>query len=178
MGADEWVVDPSHSDVEFSVRHMMVSNTKGEFKKFSGTAHIDDADLNKSRVNFEIDVASIDTDDAKRDEHLKGPDFFNVAKHPKITFKSTSIKRFGRRYKVTGDLTMHGVTKSVVLKAKLSKPAQGMHGMIRGVSVSGSIMRKDFNMTWNKTLDAGGLAVGDEVEIEVELELQQKAAKK
>ena len=83
--ADEWVVDPSHSDVEFSVRHMMVSNTKGEFKKFSGTAHIDDADLNKSRVNFEIDVASIDTDDAKRDEHLKGPDFFNVAKHPKIT---------------------------------------------------------------------------------------------
>lgn len=170
--ADTWKVDPSHSDVGFSVRHMMISNTKGEFKKVDGSADIDEKNLTKSQVKMEIDVASIDTDDEKRDQHLVSPDFFDAAKYPKITFESTKITKAGKGFKVTGNLTMHGVTKPVTLSATLSPVVKSPYGtMNRGVSVTGSVNRKDFGMTWNKALDAGGVAVGDEVKLDVELEL-------
>lgn len=170
--ADSWQVDPSHSDVGFSVPHMMISRVKGEFKEFSGKAEIDDKNLTRSQVTFEVKVASVDTDEAKRDEHLRGGDFFDAEKYPLMVFKSTKVRRAGKGYKVTGDLTLHGVTKPVTLAVTLTKPIQTPFGTTaRGVSATGVIKRKDFGMTWNNTLDAGGLMVGEEVEIQVELEL-------
>ena len=170
--ADSWAIDPSHSDVGFSVRHLMISKTKGEFKKVSGTAEIDDKNPTQSRMRLEIDVNSIDTDDQKRDQHLTSPDFFDAQKYPKIIFESKKITKAGKGYKVSGDLTMHGVTKPITLDATLTKPVASPFGTAnRGVEVSGTINRKDFGMTWNKSLDGGGLVVGEEVNIDVVLEL-------
>jgi polyisoprenoid-binding protein YceI len=114
--AGEWAIDSSHSAAHFSVRHMMVSDVRGTFEKVTGTVNLDDKEPSKSEVDVKIDVASLETRDDKRDEHLKSPDFFDAANHPQITFKSTQIKKAGKdKYKVTGDLTMKGVTKPVTL---------------------------------------------------------------
>lgn len=173
--AHTWTVDSAHSNLGFSVRHMMISNTKGHFNQFSGTAEINDKDLTKSTMTLEIDTSSIDTGDAKRDEHLRSPDFFDASKHAKMVFKSTKIKRAGKGYKVTGELTLHGITKPVTFDATITQPVKTPFGTtVRGVNVTGTIQRKEFGMTWNKALDAGGLAVGDEVKIDVELELLKK----
>lgn len=177
--ASEWTVDSSHSTAQFTVRHMMVTDVRGTFNKVDGVVNLDEKDATKSTVNIDLDVASIDTRDAKRDEHLKSPDFFDGAKNPKITFKSTAIKRAGKgKFKVTGDLTMKGVTKSetfdVVGPTNAIKNPWGM--VVRGVSVSGKVNRKDYGVNWNKALDGGGLVVGDEVKILVDIELVEKAA--
>lgn len=171
----DWQIDPAHSRVGFSVRHMMVSNTKGEFTKFSGVVQLDDKQLQKSQVTFELEAASVDTRDAKRDEHLRSPDFFDVAKHPKITFASTRIQKAGKnKYKVTGNLSLHGVTKPVTVDVVLSDPVKSPWGFrVRGVKVEGEIDRKAFGITWNKALDAGGFAVGDTVSIDIDLELKE-----
>ncbi len=174
--ASTWSIDTGHSEVGFSVRHMMVSNTKGSFKKFEGTVILDDKDISKSTVNVSIDAKSVFTDNDKRDEHLKSPDFFNVAKYPKLTFKSTSVKKTQDGLKVTGQLSLHGVTKSVVLDVE--GPSQAIKdpwGMTRrGLSASTKISRKDFGLTWNKALETGGMVVGDEVKISLEIELVKK----
>ncbi|HEX5657834.1 MAG TPA: YceI family protein, partial [Polyangiales bacterium] len=117
----EWTLDPTHSHVGFSVAHLVVSEVEGTFKKWSGKALLDEADLTKSTVEFTAEVASIDTDEAKRDEHLKSAEFFDAAKFPQLTFKSTKIAKAGKGYKVTGDLTIHGVTKPVTLDATVSQ---------------------------------------------------------
>lgn len=172
-------LDVSHSRVSFSVRHMMVSNTRGQFGKFSGTVFLDEKDLKASNVTVEIDTASIDTTDAKRDEHLKSPDFFDVKKFPKMTFKSTSVERAGGGFKVVGNLTIKDVTKPVTLNvdpiAKESKDPWGM--LRRGTHATAKIDRKEFGLTWNKALETGGVAVGDEVTLDLEIELVKKVDK-
>ena len=175
--AGEWAIDPSHSAAHFSVRHMMVSDVRGTFEKVAGTVNIDDKDPSKSDVDVKIDVASLETRDDKRDEHLKSPDFFDAANHPQITFKSTQIKKAGKdKYKVLGDLTMKGVTKPVTLEVVgPSQPVKSPWGMsVRGVSATGKVNRKDFGLNWNKALEAGGVLVGDEVKIQLDVELVEK----
>lgn len=174
--ASTWSIDTGHSEVGFSVRHMMVSNTKGSFKKFEGTVNLNDKDITKSTVNVSIDAKSVFTDNDKRDEHLRSPEFFNVAKYPKLTFKSTSVKKTKDGLKVTGQLSLHGVTKSVVLDVE--GPSQAIKdpwGMTRrGLSANTKISRKDFGLTWNKALETGGMVVGDEIKISLEIELVKK----
>jgi polyisoprenoid-binding protein YceI len=170
----EWTLDPAHSHVGFSVPHLVVSDVEGTFKKWSGKALLDEANLTKSSVEFSADVASIDTAEAKRDEHLKSPEFFDAAKFPQLTFKSTKITKGGKGYKLTGDLTIHGVTKSVTLDATVSAPVKNPWGkLVRAAKITGKIKRSDYGLTWNKALETGGVLVGEEVTLDVKLELNK-----
>ena len=172
-----WIFDTSHTEIGFKVKHLMVSNTKGSFSEFSGTVTIDDTDITKSSVGVTINTASIDTNDKKRDEHLRSPDFFNVAEFPEITFKSTSVEESKDGFLVTGDLTMHGVTQSIVLEVEefTGEVSDPWGNTRRGLTASGKIDRQDFGLTWSKTLDGGGLVVGDEVRIILEVELVKES---
>lgn len=168
----EWKLDASHTTVGFSVPHLVVSSVDGRFKEASASINLDDADLTKSQVSVDINAASIDTGDAKRDEHLRGTDFFDVKKFPKLTFKSTKIAKAGAGYKLTGDLTIRDVTKPVTLDATLSAPVKTPWGnQARAVKVSGKLKRSDFGLKWNKALETGGVVVGDEVTINVKAEV-------
>jgi len=173
----EWVIDSAHTGVHFSVRHMMVSTVRGEFQKVSGTVQLDEQDLTRSTVNVEIDASSIHTRDEKRDGHLKSPDFFDVAQFPKLTFKSTRIEKAGDGgLKVTGDLTLRGVTRPIVLEVDPVGPAvKNPWGQwVRGVSATAKLNRKDFGLNWNQALEAGGILVGEEVKLHIEAELNPK----
>jgi len=175
----DWQIDPAHTNVQFSVRHLMISNVRGEFGKVSGTAQTDDQDLTRSKIQATIDAASINTREPKRDQHLKSPDFFDVAKFPTIAFTSKKIEKAGdNRFKVTGDLNLHGVTREVVLDVESSgPPIKDLMGMTRaGARASTKINRKDFGIVWNKALDGGGIAVGDEVEVTIDVEGTKQAA--
>ncbi len=176
--ASVWEIDSAHSSTEFSVKHMMVSTAKGRFDKVAGTLNLDDKNPTKSTIELTIDATTIDTHEAKRDGHLKSPDFFDVAKFPTITFKSTKIEKAGKaKFKVTGDLTMHGVTKPVTLAVEgPTAPMKSPFGTTSsGASATTKINRKDWGLTWNKPLEAaGGVLVGDEVTINVDLELLSK----
>jgi polyisoprenoid-binding protein YceI len=178
--ASEWEIDPSHTTAQFTVRHMMVTDVKGQFGKVAGTVNLDDKDPTKSKVDVVIDVSTIDTREPKRDGHLKSADFFDVANHPHITFKSTKIVKAGKgKFKVTGDLTMRGVTKSVVLDVSgPTDPVKNLMGkMVRGAEITGKINRKDWGLTWNKPLEAaGGVLVGDDVKIDIGAELVEKTS--
>lgn len=173
--ATEWSIDKSHSSATFSIRHMMVSNVRGEFGNLTGTLSIDDADITKSSVTAEVDASTINTRDGKRDEHLKSPDFFDVGKFPKLTFKSTKVEKAGTGLKITGDLTIHGMTKPVVLTAEAPTPTvkDPWGNVKRGFSATAKLSRKDFGLIWNKTLDGGGLVLSDEVTISIEIEANQ-----
>lgn len=172
--ANEWTIDTGHAHVGFSVDHMVVSEVDGQFKTFNGKVLLDEKDPTKSLVDFTIDTASIDTDHAERDKHLKSADFFDATKYPQITFKSKKIKKAGKGYKVTGDLSMRGVTREVTLDVTLSEPITNPWGkQVRGVRVGGVVKRSDFGITWNKTLDKGGLALGDDVTVVIKLELNK-----
>lgn len=172
-----WNVDAAHSKLGFAVTHMMVSETEGKFKIYEGQVSSlkKDADFNGAIINFSIDAASINTDDEKRDGHLKSPDFFDVAKYPKITFKSTSMKagKIKNTYVLVGDLTMHGVTKSVTLNAiGASKIVKDPYGMERyAFKVTGVLNRKDYGLTWNAALEAGGVAVSEDVRLDITVEI-------
>ncbi|MET0342530.1 MAG: YceI family protein [Polyangiales bacterium] len=169
-----WTLDPVHSAVEFSVPHLMVSEVEGRFKTWTGKALLDEKDLTKSQVEFSADVASVDTGDAKRDEHLKSPEFFDAAKFPKLSFASTKITKAGKGYKLKGNLTIHGVTKEVTLDATVSNPVKNPWGKeVRGAKITGKVKRGDYGLSWNKTLDQGGVLIGDDVTIEVKLELNK-----
>ncbi len=176
--AADWDLDGSHVTAQFSVRHMMVSTVRGQFDKVTGTAKVDDADLVHSSIDLSIDVNSINTREPKRDAHLKSPDFFDSAKNPTITFKSTKIEKAGKnKFKVTGDLTMHGATHPVTLATELTPAVKDPWGMTRrGVSATGKLSRKDWGLTWNKALDAGGMVLSDEVTLSFDAELVAKAA--
>ena len=171
----EWALDSTHSHIGFSVSHMVVSSVGGRFKQFSGKVELDDANLTKSQVDISIKADSLDTDDAKRDEHLRSPDFFDAKKFPTLSFKLTKIvKAGGKKYKLSGDLTIHGVTKSVTLDAELSDAIKNPWGkMVRSVKLTGKIKRADFGLKWNKTLDAGGVLVGDDVTLDVQVEIDK-----
>ena len=176
--ADTWVVDASHTNVDFSVRHMMITNVKGSFTTFEGTLEYDPKQVTKTKIQGTVDVASVDTDDAKRDEHLRSPDFFDVATHPKMTFESTKVIKDGDGYVAVGNLTLRGVTKEVRMPVEFSGPIKDPWGNHRiGFSASTTINRQDFGVKWNKTLDAGGAVVGDKVRIMLEGEAVKQAAK-
>lgn len=167
-------VDPVHSHVGFSVRHMMVTTVRGKFTAYRGTLDLDAADFTRSRIEGEIDVASIDTGNPDRDNHLRSADFFDVAAHPKITFKSTSITRDGDGYKVTGDLSIRGQTHPVTLDVENAGTSKNPWGqVVTGVSATGSINRKDFGLVWNAVLETGGVAVSDKVKIEIEVQAKE-----
>ncbi|MGH7925781.1 MAG: YceI family protein [Candidatus Binatus sp.] len=175
--ADTWQIDPAHTNVVFTVRHMMISNVKGQFQKTSGTINANGNDPASAKIDGTIDASSIDTRVEKRDLHLKSPDFLDVAKYPTITFKSTKVEAAGpNKWKVTGDLTLHGVTKPVVLDVEGSgAPITDPMGNTRaGASATTNIKRSDFGLTWNKALEAGGVMVGDEVAISIDLEAIKK----
>lgn len=175
--ASTWNIDPEHSNIGFKVRHMMVSNVKGSFEKAGGTVEINDKDITKSKVEVSIDTNSVNTNIAKRDAHLRGPDFFDAAKYPTMTFVSKKVAKAGKdRLKVTGDLTLHGVTRQVVLDVEgPSKESKDPWGNIRkGATASTKISRKDFGLVYNAALETGGVAVGDEVAITLEIEMIRK----
>jgi polyisoprenoid-binding protein YceI len=168
-----WNIDPVHSVAEFKVKHMMISHVKGQFPQVSGKLELDESDLTKSRVEAFIEAASIETRDAQRDAHLKSPDFFHVEKHTTLSFKSTRIRptRDGE-LAVEGDLTIRGVTRNVVFAVEGPTPqTKDPWGNSRiGLSATTKINRKDFGLTWNAALETGGILVGDEVTITLDVE--------
>jgi polyisoprenoid-binding protein YceI len=178
LAADTLVIDRSHSEAGFQVRHLF-SNVRGRFGAFEGTIAMDAAKPEASSVEFKIDASSIDTDHADRDKHLRSPDFFDVAKHPFITFASEKIRATGKdRYAVTGTLTMRGVAKSVTLPVSFLGAGKDPWGNERaGFSTSVTLNRKDFGILWNKSLDNGGLLLGDDVAVTIELEAVKQAPK-
>ncbi|AEJ39951.1 YceI family protein [Sulfobacillus acidophilus TPY] len=172
-----WEIDPSHSTAEFRIRHLMISTVRGRFSDFSGQIVGDPADLTTAKATLTIDVASVDTRQPDRDNDLRSANFFDVANYPQMTFESTQIKKIGENtYEVTGPLTIHGVTHEVPVKVEFlgfSKDPWG--GERAGFTASTKINRKDFGLTWNAALETGGVLVGEEVTIEVELETVKKA---
>jgi polyisoprenoid-binding protein YceI len=171
LAADTYQFDKSHTTVGFQVRHI-VTNVGGKFQDFSGTIMVDRVKPESSSVEFTIQAASINTNDPKRDEHLKSPDFFDVANQPTITFKSTSVKPTGKdTYEVTGNLTMRGVTKAITLPVAFLGEGKDPWGNEKmGFELSTTLNRKDYGINWNKTLDQGGLLVGDDVKIQISVE--------
>ncbi|MFN8093711.1 MAG: YceI family protein [Vicinamibacteria bacterium] len=171
FAADTYQFDKSHTTVGFSVRHI-VTNVGGKFQDFSGTIQVDKAKPESSSVEFTIQAASINTNEPKRDEHLKSPDFFDVANNPTITFKSTSVKPAGKdAFEVTGNLTMRGVTKQVTLPVTFLGEGKDPWGNEKiGFELSTVLNRKDYGINWNKTLDAGGVLVADEVKVQISVE--------
>jgi polyisoprenoid-binding protein YceI len=173
-------IDPAHSSAQFTIRHLMISNVRGDFKSVKGTVVYDPENLAASSIETEIDVNSLNTRDENRDAHVKSAEFFNVEKHPSITFKSTKVEREGEgEFKVTGNLTILGVSKEVVLKVEgPSEEAKDPWGNIRvGASATTKIKRSEFGLTWNAALETGGVMLGDDVKIELDVELvKQKAA--
>lgn len=175
--AATWTIDPDHSSIGFKVKHLMVANVKGNFEKHSGTVDINEKDITKSKVEISIDTNSINTNVQKRDEHLRSADFFDVAKFPTMTFVSKKVAKAGKdKLKVTGDLTLHGVTKEVVLDVEgPSAESKDPWGNTRkGATATTRINRKDFGLNWNKALETGGVLVGEEVIINIEVELIRK----
>jgi polyisoprenoid-binding protein YceI len=179
MPAIVYDIDPTHSSAHFSVRHMMVSNVKGEFTKVSGTVTHDPDDPKASKVEATIDVTSLHTREEQRDTHLKSPDFFDAAKFPEIKFVSTSVEPDGKEeYLVKGDLTIRGVTREVTLQVEGPTPEvkDPWGNMKAGAAATTKINRKDFGLVWNVALETGGVLVGEEVKISLEVELTRRAA--
>jgi len=174
----EWRIDPDHSSAQFQVRHMMVSTVRGTFSKMTGSIQYDPSNLSKIAIDATIDASSVDTHEASRDSDLRGPDFFDVNKFPNLTFKSKRAESAGPgKVKLTGDLTMHGVTMEVVFDVEgPSAPMNDGHGNLHmGASATAKVNRKDFGLNWNHMLDNGGAIVGDEVIITIDVELISKA---
>ena len=177
--ADTYKIDPGHSEVSFQIRHM-VSQVRGRFNAFSGTVQMDPKNLAASSVEFTIKAESIDTNVADRDKHLRGADFFDVEKFPEITFKSKSVKAAGKdKYNVLGTLTMHGVSKDITLPVTFLGEGKDPWGGIRaGFETATTLNRKDFGIVWNKAVDNGGVLLGDDVKVEINLETVKQAAEK
>jgi polyisoprenoid-binding protein YceI len=172
-----WEMDPAHSSFQFKVRHLTVSNVKGDFTKSRGVVMIDDQDITQLKVEVAVEATSVNTGHAQRDEHLRGLDFFDVTKYPTITFVSKKVmKADGDRFRVMGDLTLHGVTREITVDVEgLTPEVKDPRGNFRrGATATTKINRRDFGLTWNRVLDSGGLVVGDEVNIYLEVELIRK----
>ena len=170
-------IDPSHSTASFSVKHMMIAKVHGGFEKLSGKLVFDASSPTKSGIEVSIDAASINTREAQRDTHLKSADFFDTEKYPTITFKSQSMEKSGDGYKVVGDLTIHGVSKQVTLEMENpSEEVKDPWGNTKmGISGTTKIKRKDFGLTWNAALETGGVLVGDDVSITLDVQFVKQA---
>jgi polyisoprenoid-binding protein YceI len=172
----DWKIDAAHSDAGFAIKHMSISTVHGSFRGVSGIVKFDPVDVAKSGVEATIDVNSVDTGVAARDNDLKSPNFFDTAKFPTMTFKSTRVSKVGDHYDVTGDLTLHGVTRQVVLRLENpGKEEPGMDGksVHRGFTATTTINRKDFGLAWNGTLKSGDAVLSDDVKIELDIEAVQ-----
>ncbi|GFE62545.1 YceI family protein [Geobacter sp. AOG2] len=175
--ASTWQIDPNHTTMQFKVRHLMISNVKGGFDKFSGTLDLDDKDITKSKVEVVIDTASVNTNIKLRDDDLRSPNFFDAARFPTMTFTSTKVEKTGGTgLKITGNLTIKGTTRPVVLTVDGLTPEirDPWGGLRRGASAVTTIKRHDFGLTWNKTMDNGGAVVGEDVAIQLEVEFVKK----
>lgn len=177
MSKTKWTVDAAHSSLDFSVKHMMVSKTKGTFHDLEATIEADPDDLTTANIEFVVDVASVDTRNGGRDKHLRSGDFFDVEKHPKMTFKATRIEKTdGNEYKVTGNLTVCGVTNTETFT--VTSEGQGIDpwgNEVAGFSGNGKINREDYGLTYNAVLETGGVVVGNEIKISLEIEAQKAA---
>jgi polyisoprenoid-binding protein YceI len=172
MAKTTWTIDPTHSKVGFKVKHMMFTNVSGSFNTYGATIETEDDDFTKSSVVFTADTNSVDTANADRDNHLKSADFFDAEQFPKLTFKVTSFAPKGDDYEVTGDLTIKDVTKSVSFPAEFSGLMKDPWGNTKaGLNIYGKINRKEFGLNWNAALETGGVLVGEDVKLEVELQL-------
>ena len=167
MAATKWVIDPLHSEIQFKVKHLVISTVTGTFKTFSGAVTSETGEFDNASVSFKIDVNSVDTNQAQRDAHLKNSDFFESDKYPEINFESTSFKKLSDEdYKLVGNLTMRGVTKPVELKAEFGGSAKDNYGNIKyGFEVSGIINRKEFGVSFNGLTETGGLALGEDIKL-------------
>lgn len=174
--AATWKADAVHSSVGFDVKHLVISKVHGNFRDFDATVEFDGKDLEKGSVNMTVQVTSVDTDNKDRDDHLRSGDFFDVAEYPAMTFKSTKVHDIvGNKFKLTGDLTIRGVTKQVTFDSEFNGVVNDPWGNTKaGFSATTTINRQDFKVSWNKSLDAGGVVVSDDVTIDIELELGQQ----
>ncbi len=172
-----WQIDFAHSEINFTVRHMMISKVRGQFESFSGTVNFDEENPTNTTVEIAVDLQSINTKEADRDNHLRSADFFDVENHPQMTFKSKRVEQISaNEARLIGDLTIRGVTNEIVLDVEYAGQAASPWGTTSaGFSASGKINRKDWGLTWNQKLETGGVLVGEEVKIDVELELVQQA---
>ena len=177
---NRWNIDAAHSGINFSIRHMVFSKVRGRFGTYAGTIELDDGDFTRSRVAATIDAASIDTGTAQRDAHLKSPDFFDVEKYPQLRFRSTRIEEVDAdRYRVIGELTIRDVTREVTLDVEVGGKGKDPWGNERfGFIAKTAIDRKDFGLQWNQVLEAGGVLVGDRVDIELDVQAVKAAAEK
>jgi polyisoprenoid-binding protein YceI len=177
FGADPYVIDPVHSSIGFSVRHLVISNVKGQFTDYSGTIFFDEQDITKSSVNVTIKTASINTGSNDRDNHLRSADFFDAANHPEITFKSTRIEKKGDGYVCVGTLTMRRVSKEVAIPFTLLGQTKDPRGNTRiGLEANLVLNRQDYGISWSRTMDTGGLVAGNEVKIELNVEAVKRRA--
>jgi polyisoprenoid-binding protein YceI len=172
-----WKIDPAHSEINFSARHMMIATVRGQFEKFDGTVDFNENKPTHSSVEVQIDASSINTREPQRDAHLKSPDFLNSNEYPFIVFKSKSIEmRNDNQAFITGDLTIRDMTREVVLEVEFAGKAQSSFGTTNaGFSASTHINRKDWGLTWNVALETGGVLVGDEIKINIDLEIIKQA---
>jgi len=179
MAATPWDIDTSHSALHFWVRHLVISKVHGRFARWAGTVELDEQDLTRSRVEVRIEAASIDTQVAERDAHLRSADFLDVANHPELAFTSRRIEKAGDAYRVTGDLTIRGTTREVTLDAEYAGRAKDPWGNERaGFAAKVALDRRDYGLVWNAALEAGGVLVGEKVEISIELEAVKQVAAK
>ena len=173
----KWVIDPDHSVAAFVIKHMMVANVRGQFNKISGTIHFDPADLSKSFVEVSIDASDIYTGIQKRDNHLRSPDFFDTATYPHIIFKSTKVEGAGEnKFKVNGDLTIHGVTRQVTFDVEYYGPEKSPYGETSiGFTATAMVNREDYGLLWNVALESGGVMIGKDVRILLDIEADLSA---
>ena len=171
-----WTFDKVHSQIKFSVTHLLITDVTGSFKDFEGSVVANNDDFTDSKIDFTVNVGTISTDNNKRDNHLKSDDFFNAEKYPQMVFKSTSFKKVGdKKYKLTGDLTMKNITKQIVLDVVHNGTVQAWGGTKAGFKITGSLNRFDYDLKWNSLLEAGGAVVGKTVRIECNVELDKQS---
>jgi len=180
METNTWTLDTAHSGIGFAIRHMVVAKVRGRFGGWTGTLKLDEQDLTRSQVDVQIDASSIDTGNAQRDTHLRSADFLDVEQFPTLRFQSTRVENAGaERFRVVGNLTIHGVTREVALEVERGGTGKDPWGNQRvGFAATTSILRSDFGLTWNQALETGGLLVADRVDIELDVQAVQSAARK
>ena len=177
LSTTTWTIDPMHSEVQFKIKHLMVSTVTGSFSQYEGTLEMAGDDFADAKISFSADVNSISTGNEQRDGHLKSAEFFDAEQFPKLTFTSTNMRKTGDdTYELTGDLTMHGVTKPVTLKAEYGGQMQDFYGQTKaGFELSGVLKRKEFGLTWDGVTEAGGVVVSDDVRLVMNIQVTKQA---
>jgi polyisoprenoid-binding protein YceI len=176
MATTKWVLDPTHSEVQFKVKHLVISTVSGFFKSFEGSLTTDSEDFENAKVEFSLDVNSIDTNQEQRDGHLKSAEFFDAEKYPKISFTSTSFTKDGDDYKLNGDLTIKDITKPVSLDVEYGGSAGDFYGNTKaGFEVTGKINRKEFGLTWDGVTEAGSIVVGEDIKLIINVQFAKQA---